>query len=280
MEYTLTIVLPTLGRTKEVDAMLGSIFSYAIDGSISIEIIIVDQNFSNVLDDIVEKYKKRKYPIRHHKVSFRGLSKAKNYGAKYARGKYICFTDDDAEFLDNTICCALEILEQGKYDVVSGRCIDREGNNSVIEFSTQATELSISDFEGKFIESTMFFKTEIFKIFHYDENMGVGAFYGAEEGYDIVYRLLSNHKKIYFDPCIKFYHPQTLTSHDAPEAIRRAFNYRCGYGYLCKKHNFAKKYWKRVIAVLMYLPYLLVFRQKYVKYYFAELLGLLAGKYI
>ena len=150
MEYTLTIVLPTLGRTTEVDAMLESIFSYAIDDSIGIEIIIVDQNYSNLLDDIVEKYSNKKYPISHHKVSFRGLSKAKNYGVHHSRGKYVCCIDDDAEFTEGLINRAIRRLECEDMDIISGRCIDREGNNSVLPFKNEESVLTIDAFENRF----------------------------------------------------------------------------------------------------------------------------------
>lgn len=276
----LSIVLPTLGRTKEVDMMLSSIYSFHIKSNISIEIIIVDQNFSNILDPIVEKYKEFTFPIIHHKVSFRGLSKAKNYGAKISSGQFICFVDDDAEFTDNTINKALERLESGNYDIVSGRCIDRNGKNSVINFKEEESMLTINAFENRFVESTMFFNKSLCEQYHYDENMGLGAFYGAEEGYDLVYRMLKNGVRIFFDPDIKFYHPQTVISHQGSAAVRRAFTYRCGFGYLCKKHGLTRKYLKRVISVVLYLFYLLVFKPKDFRYYFGELLGLLVGRFI
>lgn len=280
MEYILSIVLPTLGRVKEVEAMLTSIFSNEVDDWITAEIIVVDQNFSDILDPVIEKYQNRRFLIHHHKVSFRGLSKAKNFGAKHANGKYVCFIDDDAEFLKNTINIAINRLQQGSYDIVSGRCVDREGNNSVLNFKEVESVLTISSFENKFIESTMFFRLEISKKFLYDENMGVGEFYGAEEGYDLMLRLLSNEVKILFDPNIKFYHPHSVISHQGAAAVRRAFTYRCGYGYLCKKNKLHLKFWKRVFMDMCYLPILAIIRPKDVRYYIAELLGLFTGRLV
>lgn len=280
MEYTLTIVLPTLGRTTEVDAMLESIFSYAIDDSIGIEIIIVDQNYSNLLDDIVEKYSNKKYPISHHKVSFRGLSKAKNYGVRHSRGKYVCCIDDDAEFTEGLINRAIRRLECEDMDIISGRCIDREGNNSVLPFKNEESVLTIDAFENRFVESTMFFKREVCERFSYDEEMGVGAFYGAEEGYDLVYRMLHADIKIVFDPQIAFYHPHSVTDHSGQASVRRAYTYRKGYGYLCRKHKLKRKFWKRVLLVFFALPVLACIRPKDVRYYVAEFLGLLVGRYV
>jgi len=276
-EIDLSIVLPTLGRSTQVDAMLESITKYVLPTSLSFEIIIVDQNYSDLLDKIVEKYREGSLEINHHKVSFRGLSKAKNYGAQLAKGKYICFVDDDAEFLEKTVERAIKRLEDGGFDIVSGRCVDRVGNDSALKFEHRERVLSLKCFENQFIESTMFFKSDIFNRFKYDEEMGVGAFFGAEEGYDLVYRMLLENVKILFDPTILFYHPQTVTSHQGDAIARRAYLYRMGYGHLCWKHGLKKKFYSRLLKVIVYLPYLFIFKRSDVKYYIAELIGLIAG---
>ena len=279
-ELELSIILPTLGRSKEVDAMLESILKYVASTPVSFEVIVVDQNFSCLLDGTIEKYRNMGFEICQHKVSFRGLSKAKNYGAKLASGKYVCFIDDDAEFLEGTVERSINRLEEGEFDIVSGRCIDRNGNDSTLKFEHKEQVLSLQCFENRFIESTMFFKREICERFQYDENMGLGAFYGAEEGYDLVYRMLNEGVKILFDPEIKFYHPQNFVSRSQPGIARKTFSYKIGFGYLCRKHHLRKKYWKRLLAVMCYLPYLCIFRPKDVKFYFGEFLGLLAGRFL
>lgn len=276
-ELELSIILPTLGRSKEVDAMLESIQKYVAPTSITFEIIVVDQNFSNLLDEIVEKYRKFGFCITQYKVSFRGLSKAKNYGAKLAKGKYVCFIDDDAEFLEGTVERAINRLYEGVYDIVSGRCIDRVGNDSAIKFEHKEQILSLKCFENRFIESTMFFKRNVCLRFLYDEEMGIGAFYGAEEGYDLVYRMLNAGVRILFDPEIQFYHPQSVLSHEGQAIVRRAYLYRMGYGHLCRKHGFKKKYYSRLLKVFVYIPFLFVFKRSDTKYYVAELMGLIAG---
>jgi len=272
----LTIVLPTLGRAEQVEAMLQSIKNYVLPSNISFEVVVVDQNFSDLLDSIIAKFNSS-FPISHYKVSFRGLSKAKNYGAKKAKGKYVCFIDDDAEFTEGLIERAMSRLNDESLDIVSGRCIDREERDSVLPFEHKERVLTLSSFENQFVESTMFFKREICNRFSYDENLGIGSFYGAEEGYDLVYRMLHEDVKILFDPEIKFYHPQTVVSHSAPGMARKAFVYRTGMGYLCKKHKLWKKYFKRLISVICYIPLLCIIRPKDVKFYIGELLGLIAG---
>ena len=125
-----------------------------------------------------------------------------------------------------------------------------------------------------------FLKKKCFQDYTYDENLGIGSFHGAEEGYDLVYRMINDDLKIYYNSNIIFYHPQVISTHTSDREIRRVFTYRCGFAYVCTKHNLLKKYYSRLIVVLLYIPYSLLFRRKTTRYYIVELLGLIAGKFI
>lgn len=274
----ISINIPTLGRKEEVRRLLSSI---PLTQAKDFEIVIIDQNFSDLLDGIVEEYNSI-YNIKHYKVGFRGLSKAKNFGLSQSAGKYIIFMDDDAEFIDDSLKRAVEYLEENQETIaICGRMVDRDGNSSCKKFALTPSKLSITDFEDKFIESSMIFRREAVEKYPYDESLGCGAFHGAEEGYDLVYRLLKDKQNLlYFDPSIIFYHPNITQTHQSKGEIRRVFSYRCGYAALCRKHGFKKKYYKRLFSVLLYLPYLCLFNRKKVRYYISELLGLVSGKVI
>lgn len=273
----ISIVIPTCGRTKELDNLLCSIEQYVLNSISDVEVLVINQNYGELIDEIIISHSSN-MEITNCKVDFRGLSKAKNYGAKRSTGEIVCFIDDDAEFLPGSIDIVIDTFSTTDFDIVSGRCVDRNGNDSVINFENRRSILNIKSFDGRFIESTMFFKKQVLNAYEYDENMGVGAFYGAEEGYDIVYRMLKNNVRILFEPEIKLYHPQSISDYSSTKAIRRAFSYRCGYGYLCKKHCFTMKYWKRFISVICYLPIVMITNPKRVRFYLAELLGLSAGR--
>ena len=103
----------------------------------SYEIIIIDQNGSNLLDEIISVFQ-HQLPINHHKVEFRGLSKAKNYGAKIASGAFISFPDDDCLIFKDTYSKAFEEINTHNLDLVFGKCIDKEGKDSVLNFNNEA----------------------------------------------------------------------------------------------------------------------------------------------
>lgn len=60
-----------------------------------IEIIIVDDGSKDSSADIAKEYEKKYSNIKYYRKENGGLSDARNYGLKYATGKYIAFLDSD-----------------------------------------------------------------------------------------------------------------------------------------------------------------------------------------
>lgn len=271
----LSIVIPTLGRKAEFEALLKSIERSYIQ--IPYEIIVVDQNPERYLDEICNQYT-QKLPLAQYTVSFKGASRARNFGVQKSTGDIVCFPDDDAEFLPDTIQKALSTMEEVNVECVFGKVIDKETREDVvIKFQKEKKLLTLDDFEGAFVEATMFAKTDLMREFPYDEELGVGTIHGAEEAYDLVYRMLKSQKKIFFSPEILFYHPQKIVARENPSEIRRAFYYSCGLGYLCLKHGFKRKYWKRMLKLSLGIPIIAIIKHKELKYYQAEKMGLKLG---
>ena len=255
--------------------LLQSIESADID--IPYEVIIVDQNPEGFLDEICDKYA-LKLPLKQYTVQFKGLSKARNFGVQKAEGDIICFPDDDSEFLPDTITSALKIMKEKDVPCVFGKVISKAtGEDAVIKFCKEEKFLSLTDFEGAFVECTMFAKAELLRNFPYDEELGVGTIHGAEEGYDMVYRMLKAGRRLFYCPEIKFYHPVKILSRESDAEVRRAFYYSCGLGYLCKKHGFAKKYKNRMFKLTLGIPVIAVFKRKELKYFRAQKMGLELG---
>lgn len=272
----LSIIIPTINRKIELEELLNSIQKYIID--ITFEVIIIDQNPSGFLDDIINKFRET-LNISHHLVTFKGLSKAKNYGVKKAKGEYLTFPDDDCKIFHETYYKALDIIVSKNVEIVFGRCIDNLGNDSVLKFKKESFYLTKNNMLGGFVEATGIINKSVFeKGFYYDENMGAGCFHGAEEGYDWLYRIFTeSNKKAYYSTDIVFYHPQVISDKGSSQAIIRAFTYSCGKAYLYKKHRFYYRYFKRLILVTFSIPFYFIFNRNRVRYYFSELLGLLSG---
>lgn len=267
----LSIVIATKGRKDELEALLNSINGIDLR---AIEVLIIDQNVSDFLVEVVDRFKS-KINLKHIKIESLGVSNARNIGIVNSEGKYLCFPDDDCKFLPNTIQIALEkILD---YDVLFGKCVDEKGIDSVINFAKGEDVINHHNYNNRFVEATMFAKRDIMLDFLYDENLGVGLFHGAEEAFDLVLRLLHHKKKLFYTSEVIFYHPKKILNYTSKAELKRVFTYRCGFAKLCFKHKLYFKYFKRVLLVCLSLPFYMLFNQSKVRYYSAELLGLLTG---
>lgn len=267
-----SVAVPTMGRTDELAALLQSIGDSTVRPA---QIIIVDQNNDDRLAPIVAQFSW--LGIDHHRVSFRGLSAAKNYAARVASSDVLFTPDDDCRVLANTFQTALDELARTGADVVFGKCFDENGADSIIRYRKKPGWLSPNRLEGMFVEPATALRTAVLRDIPFDEVLGVGTFHGAEEGYDWVLRLLHARKRLYFQPAVRFFHPRIITDYGSPQALRRVFSYRCGYGRVCRKHGLWGRYAKRVALVAGGVAVYSIANRTKARYYSAELAGLIAG---
>jgi GT2 family glycosyltransferase len=270
----ISIVIPTINRKSEIEDLLKSLES---SKHLIKEIIVIDQNCSNLIDPIIQESTGSFNSIIHRKVNFKGASKARNEGVKFATAEIICFPDDDAKFKEDTIPKALEEMNNKNVKVLFGKCVDKENNDSILKFDKNESFITFKSYENKFVESTLFIKKELIEKYQFDENLGVGNFFGAEEGLDLVLRLLRNKVLIFYSPRIVFIHPQKISNYTSPAELKRVFYYRAGFSRLCIKHKLILKLLKRLFFVNIYIVLLLFIKPKKARYYLSELLGLLAG---
>ena len=92
-----SLVLCTLGRKDCVDSFLWSLEKQSYK---KFECIIVDQNETDMLLPIVDKYAS-KFSVVYIRSSIKGLSKNRNIGVNRALGN--AFPEDDCEYLPNTL---------------------------------------------------------------------------------------------------------------------------------------------------------------------------------
>ena len=271
----ISIIIPTLGRKKELYDLLESI-RLTVD-RLCYEIIIVDQNRDGLLNDLLQTA--GNLPIQHCLVPFSGLAQARNFGIKKAAMPYLFFADDDMRFLPGALQRSWDFLENNKeFWAVSGCMIDENNSRAVSCFASGAHKLDLKrHFRGYFIESSILFRKKLFDEYEFDESLGCGRFHGAEEGADLLFRVLSDGKSIYYDPEVKYHHPSKISDYISQEEIRRVFFYRAGFSKFCMKNRQYKTWWKRVVAVSGYLVLLTLFFSPKKRYYFSELLGLLSG---
>ena len=236
-----SLVIPTLNRKKYLVKLLKSLDKQDFK---DFEVIIVDQNPIDFLNKIINEWKK-KLNIIYKNVNFKGACKARNYGAKFANGKFIAFPDDDTEYHKATLSLiANEFKYRNDSDILITHCLDNK--NSKINFKKLNIRVySIKSIYGLFKErivtSQIFLKNSIFgtSSFKFDEMMGPGACspYASNDETDLLIRALKNKKKIYLNRNILVFHPTTYPNY------KKAYRYGLGRFRLIQKHNLSMSFY-------------------------------------
>lgn len=276
----ISLIVPTLGRTKELDYLIASIIANKYK---KLELIIVDQNQDNRLDNIVEKYKNT-LKINHLKVNFKGASRARNYGVKFANGDIINFPDDDSIMCKDTLnfVNCIFINKKHNFDAISGKVSDEESSSDILKFLKKKSIVTKYNMYNTTIEFNFYIKRRIFLLENgFDENLGIGEYFGAEESADFIMRLLYKEKRIFYYPKIFSFHPNKKNYSD----FNKSYSYALGFGGYAKKHLFVYgkltplfqllyRNFKNVLAIL----YSILFKDyKRLKYYTCAFKGRIKG---
>lgn len=237
-----SIIIPTINRKKELDDLLNSIKK--INYNNIVDVIIVDQNEENFLTDIIEKYKKV-LPLKYYNVKFKGVARARNYGVKYASGEILSFPDDDSTVLKDTFSRVNEEFDKNeKLSAIFGKVVDKDSKMDIIHYINHSAKVKYSNLFRTAIECSFFIKKEEFiKIGGFDEKLGLGVYYGFDEGADIFLRLMYKKREMRFVNKAFFYHP------NKKEEINNDKYYKMGLG----NAGLAKKHWKRYKKVIPYI---------------------------
>lgn len=94
----ITVVVPIYNVEKYLERCIKSVLSQTYK---NIEIMLVNDGSPDKSDLIMKRYEKKDERIKSFYKENGGLSDARNYAIKKAKGKYICFIDSD-DYIENT----------------------------------------------------------------------------------------------------------------------------------------------------------------------------------
>jgi glucosyl-dolichyl phosphate glucuronosyltransferase len=93
-ELDISVAVCTRNRATGLERLLDSFEQMRIPGSLGWEVLVVDNCSTDETGEVVEKFRGR-LPIRLLTEARIGLSNARNCAVDGARGRYLCWTDDD-----------------------------------------------------------------------------------------------------------------------------------------------------------------------------------------
>lgn len=233
----LSLIQTSQNRRMELERFVISLNKQeGIDFS-TIQFIFVDQGENKDVFDKLNSQIEFQY-IKSERCS---LSHARNIGLQYVKGAYVGYPDDDCWYEPYTLKKALAVLEEGRYQGLTGKGTNEEGKLTS-SFPTASSELTRTK-RCAAISYTLFFKYQSGVLF--DENMGVGSPYniGSGEETDYLLTLMEDYDyKVYYDSQLSIHHPTTTDVLDENKALQKAYSYARGSGYLMQKHDFPYSY--------------------------------------
>ena len=230
-EKSFSLILATYGRKEEIENFIEALLKSDYDLK-KVELIVVDQNDIINLGDITDKYKDS-INLKHIKSKVKGLSRNRNIGLKIATGEIVAFPDDDCEYLSDTLKNVSDKFYSEEVDMILGRIVERDGRDSLRKWSKKKEFINRNNFYKKCSSITIFYKKEKFE-YYFDENLGVGAKFGACEDADFIYKKSKDKKTVLYNPAIKIYHPHYEAGKNMN--TQKIESYGLGFGGMIKKN--------------------------------------------
>lgn len=122
-----SVIVPVYNVEEYIERCLKSLVNQTLK---DIEILVINDGSPDNSEDIILKYAKKYSNIKYLKKENGGLSDARNYGLKHAKGEYIAFVDSD-DYVDKNMF--KEMYNKAKKDsldltICSLDCVDDDEN--------------------------------------------------------------------------------------------------------------------------------------------------------
>jgi glycosyltransferase involved in cell wall biosynthesis len=221
-----SLILCTYGRSDEIVIFLESLIlqSYKY-----FELIIIDQNDDDRIEKIYNEYKSN-FIIHYYRNIKKGLSHCRNIGLRHITGDIIAFPDDDCEYEIDTLEKAAGFFEEHPiYSFYTCNTKEKNGCNPVLKSKNNNCDIKYFNILNLGISFTIFVRSESIENFSFDEQLGVGAFFGSGEESDLLLYLIKRKEK-------GKYHAEHYVCHPGKtETPQRVYSYSMGFGALFKK---------------------------------------------
>ena len=258
---SIDFILCTVGRDVECRRSVESIIA-AVNSAPCIEvanIIIVDQNMDDrVKVSLLSIREIDKVNIIHERVSFLGLSRARNHGLRLSSSDFVAFPDDDSEYSETVLAAVMKFFDKNSdVDFVTVSTKEKGSDCSLIPEIKRKQSVSPINILG--CSFTFFFRrNEMFLAGLFDPRLGVGSGtrYGAYEEEDFVVGIIGRGGVGIGIPGEFVYH-EAKESNVTISSLRRIKSYSGGKAYCVLKNR--QVYSKKIVVLELAKPLLRVF---------------------
>jgi glycosyltransferase involved in cell wall biosynthesis len=278
-QQSLSLVVPTLGRTQQLERLLNSLQGQTLQ---CFEVIVVDQNDDRRVADIIES-RVWAFPLtRLARPTDRGVSRGRNVGWRHTNREILMFPDDDCWYPPDLIARGLATLENFGADLLCGRVADQYGRSINGRFADYSAAICRNNVWVCQCEGVTFVKRSLLEsVDGFDENVGIGARspWQAAEGPDFILRAMKHEAKCCYDPALYGYHDEFAITRPDDRTIRKVRAYGRGMGFVLRRHGYGPTsmlYWvSRSLANALWNLASARFRRA--RFYLAVALGRIEG---
>lgn len=262
-----SLIVGTLNRADTIRYCIKSLLEQTYP---DYEIIVVDQSNDRKTSEIIKEINDDRIIYKH--VDFKGLSKARNEGLRYACGEYFCLIDDDAYYNKDFLQTAYNYIvsRNDESTILSGYIHDTNQGAAFASYKEEYNEkiLNIQSVIHSCPSAGLAIPRSVISLCgDFDEKLGVGSEFGAGEETDLLLRAISKGFKVIYISKMILKHPFPEKGEDAiseeGHAKKMASYYR-GIGALYKKQLI---YERNVRVAIPFLRLCIKFVIKYIMFF-------------
>jgi glucosyl-dolichyl phosphate glucuronosyltransferase len=216
----ISVIVCTYNRCQTLANALESIAASAVPDSVEWEVLVVDNNSSDLTLEVVEDYGKRyQSRFRYLLEPRQGLSFARNAGVRESRGDVLAFTDDDVIVEATWLWNLVAALDTGEWAGAGGRIIpvwgqprprwlppDRPRGGPFVAFDLGTMPVLLTEAP---VGANMAFRKELFKKYGgFRIDLGrLADVPRSSEDTEFGQRLLSGGERLRYEPSAVVHHP-------------------------------------------------------------------------
>jgi len=243
----ISLIVCTIGREKELAELLQSLADQEYK---YFEVILVDQNYHNRIEKIIDSFKDI-ITIKYINSTRIGLSYARNIGLKYTTGEIIGFPDDDCILFKSTLKLINEAFNIYNPDLLVIKEVNRKNFNYYDQNYKDVKKINYFNFMKYCNSIRVYVKKDAIENIKFDERFGVGSQFGSAEESDFIYNLLSRGKIGISISNIYVYHPEKVNLVSKGD-LKRAYHYGLGMGAFFKKNLINNKRYSILLCLFFY----------------------------
>lgn len=229
-----SLLIGTLNRSDCIKYCLESLRNQTYK---DFEIIIIDQSEDDLTEKALESF--QNLTIIYERVSFKGLSKARNEAIRLAKGDYFCLIDDDAYYSEDYLRNIEKHIKTDRKTIITGYLWNCDTKSDFVSYNalTDGKKLSHRQVIRYCPSPAVSFPKEIIsESGDFDEEFGVGSKYGAGEETDFILRAMQHGYAVKYYSDVKAQHPHEKLVMSAPAVDgKKLLPYYFGVGAMYKK---------------------------------------------